>query len=210
MEYKVCNECNQELPISNFSKHPSCRDGYRPKCKACELELYRRTPQEIVKRMYAHQKENSIKRNHPLPNYTQNELKKWMLSQPNFNELFTNWVNSNYNPKLVPSGDRLDNKLPYTLDNLRLVTWAENHLASNVTIRKGIDITTHRPVMLYDMGGNFIAEFVSVSDCARYLNTSKSYVSKVCEGKEIKQKNPDGTYRYYIPVSVKNHIVRYK
>ena len=35
MDSKFCMQCNNDLPISNFGKCKSCRDGYYRYCKTC-------------------------------------------------------------------------------------------------------------------------------------------------------------------------------
>ena len=32
---KVCRDCGQEKPFTDFAKMGTCRDGYRPSCKSC-------------------------------------------------------------------------------------------------------------------------------------------------------------------------------
>lgn len=32
---KLCNKCNRVLPVFNFHKDSTCRDGYKNQCKAC-------------------------------------------------------------------------------------------------------------------------------------------------------------------------------
>src|SRR5690242_1736563 len=36
---KVCNRCDTEKDLSEFSKHNSTRDGLRPYCKPCAVEI---------------------------------------------------------------------------------------------------------------------------------------------------------------------------
>ncbi len=40
METKVCNKCNEELPITSFCRH-SGSNYYRPECKQCNNKLSR-------------------------------------------------------------------------------------------------------------------------------------------------------------------------
>jgi len=34
---KTCTHCNKELPIEAFSKSKRTLDGYRPRCKQCNV-----------------------------------------------------------------------------------------------------------------------------------------------------------------------------
>lgn len=87
---------------------------------------YRRTKNGLIIKIYNSQLRSSKKRNHEKPKYTLEELKKWFYKQHNFDELYINWVNSNYDKKLTPSCDRINNYKGYSFDNIRLVTWYEN------------------------------------------------------------------------------------
>jgi 5-methylcytosine-specific restriction endonuclease McrA len=35
MAAKKCSKCGEEKPLVQFYKHPECKDGHRPDCKAC-------------------------------------------------------------------------------------------------------------------------------------------------------------------------------
>jgi hypothetical protein len=38
--FKICSKCKEELPLENFGKHKSERDGYASRCKKCNHENY--------------------------------------------------------------------------------------------------------------------------------------------------------------------------
>jgi hypothetical protein len=42
---------------------------------------------------------------------------------------------------------------------------------------------TSKPILQYDLDGNFIKEWESISECARILNLNKSGISQVCTGR---------------------------
>ena len=42
IEYKICNKCNKEKPLSEFSKNKRMKDGYLNQCKECRYELDKR------------------------------------------------------------------------------------------------------------------------------------------------------------------------
>ena len=59
---KVCNQCNHELPYSDFVKDKHSKDGYTSKCKKCrnkQKKEYRRTCADKIK---AYQSEYDRKR----------------------------------------------------------------------------------------------------------------------------------------------------
>ena len=51
---------------------------------------------------------------------------EWLLKQKLFHDLYSEWVLSNYDKLLKPSCDRLDEKKPYSFNNIELKTYGEN------------------------------------------------------------------------------------
>ena len=51
METKVCKECGQSLPISNFSKNKATKDGLANYCKKCDKERRRKSSGGITLKM---------------------------------------------------------------------------------------------------------------------------------------------------------------
>lgn len=88
---------------------------------------YRRTLTGLTVRIYTNQVGSSKDRNHPAPAYTKAELTKWLLAQPLYHTLHSQWVSFCYYKWLTPSVDRIDSTKPYTLDNIQLMTWIDNH-----------------------------------------------------------------------------------
>jgi hypothetical protein len=175
---KVCSICGKEKPVSEFRFSQGRPASY---CKLCANErakLYRRTLLGHLRSIYSKQKHSSIKRGHPQPTYTFEELKEWFISQPNFKKLWKAWKNSGYNTQLSPSVDRLDDSKGYSFDNIRLVTWYEN-------CKKGID-NKKRKVNQYDLEGKYLKTFNSISDALRYLGkrTKASHITRCCKGEQ--------------------------
>jgi hypothetical protein len=50
----------------------------------------------------------------------------WAFNSDDFNNLYTDWVESGYNRKLCPTVDRIDSKYGYFLENMRWITHSEN------------------------------------------------------------------------------------
>ena len=49
---KQCKDCGEVKPLDEYHKHPSCKGGFRPKCKACtnrENRAYYEENKESVK-----------------------------------------------------------------------------------------------------------------------------------------------------------------
>ena len=126
---KKCKMCCLSLSVSCFGKHPENADGLKGKCKNCLTKMsnaYKKTKSGLPARMYENQKTNSKRRRMSPPAYTIEELRKWLTEQTLFDILYENWKESGYVRTLVPSCDRIDDRLPYTLENIVLMTWAEN------------------------------------------------------------------------------------
>ena len=200
---KQCIDCNQTLPYTAFSKKASCKDGYNVRCKQCNTNKYKRgTLERVIKKIYLTQIDNSIKRNHPLPSYTFNELVDWVKQQPNWDDLYNTWIQSNYERMLAPSIDRLDSLLPYSLSNIRLVSWKVNQQQSADDKYYGIDTRILRPVRAINKDGSIHKEYYSIKAAMRDMNTSSYHgITSVADGKPIK----DGKGNAYMPRTYKGY-----
>jgi len=176
---KVCTKCGQEKSLSEFHKDKYSNDGYTSNCKECRNKRshkWRKTKIGLIKNIYKHEKECSIKRGHSLPKYTYEELEVWVLSQPNFNDLYDKWVKSNYDRMLSPSINRLDNNKGYSFDNIELVSWEVNHYKQGEEIiEKGANRCV--PLLEFDLEGNLIQEYFSISTACRKYNVSEASIN---------------------------------
>lgn len=182
---KKCNKCKKEYSIDFFSKDLSSFDKLQARCNKCNKKIckeYRRTKTGLVYKIYAQQKKSSIQRGHVLPEYSKEELYKWIKKQDNFEGLYKNWANSSYDRYLVPSVDRVDDYKPYTLKNIRLVTWRENEARSFEDRKKGINNKISKTVYQYDKCKNFIKEWYSSQQAQRELGIFQANISKVALG----------------------------
>jgi len=145
---------------------------------------YYRSMIGVITRLYGNQKVDSKRRGHPAPEYTKKELIVWMYEN-DYETVFNEWVDSDYEKMLRPSCDRLDDSLHYTLDNIRLVTWKENDRKAKHDMRTGKIKTTftHRRINQLTMKGIKIREFMSLMDAQRTLNISNGNISGCCNGK---------------------------
>ena len=132
---KLCYLCKQRKSRDEFHKskgrndglEPTCKkcDGLEPTCKKCRVIVDSR-PRILASKMYSRQKQSSIRRGHPLPDYDRKWLTEWLMSRDNFKDMHTKWIESNMESDLRPSVDRINPLKPYTKDNIQLVTWGEN------------------------------------------------------------------------------------
>lgn len=167
------------------------KDGYINVCIDCKKKYqkdskndakYYKTKKGVIRVIYKTQIFSSKKRNHVLPLYTKDELREWLFLN-GFEKLYQNWVKSGYKKYQKPSVDRLDDYKPYSLDNIRLVTWQENEDKSHFDLKNALSKSGEqcKPVLQFDLEGNFIREFISHNEAQRQTNIFQIY--NVCNGK---------------------------
>lgn len=182
---KQCTKCNEVKDLSNFDKRKTSSDGVRNNCKACaKLENieYRHTMRGVITNIFSNQRYRSLRRNHPAPNYTKNELIQWAFEQDCFHELFKTWVLSGYSKWLKPSFDRLNDYLPYTLDNIQIITWKENDDKGNDDIKSGINNKNSKSVTQSTIDNMFVEKYYSTQQASRDTGIHRSNISSCCRG----------------------------
>ena len=187
MTTKICTKCNCEKELTEYGIVKKTFDGRNQVCKICNAEIsreQRKTKDGLTCRMYYNQKKNAKARNYALPNYSMVELREWVYSQPNFNELYDNWVKSGYDKDLIPSADRLDDYKSYTFDNIQLVTFRENLDNGMTNIKLGINNKPNKAVYQMDLYGTVINEFNSLHIAERETGIDCRSISRVCLGKK--------------------------
>lgn len=179
---KKCKDCKETKPYNGFYKDKSIPDGHWNRCKLCE-KLRVATPELFIKTIYRSQVLSSKRRQHPLPNYTPEELYKWLIKQPNYKELFTTYRRT-LKRLDAPSIDRLDDYEPYTLDNIRLISWKENKNRYHSDVKKGVNTKVSKAINQYDMEGNFIATYHSLAEAYRVTGVSRVSIRKCAIGQQ--------------------------
>jgi hypothetical protein len=149
-------------------------------CERLKCKEYERTKVGVISTIYRSQKASSKKRKMPPPSYSYLFLKDFLIDDLLFNFLYNNWVNSGYETLLKPSIDRLDDLLPYTLNNIRLTTWGINKKKYNTDRTQGIDKQQNKAVVQFDTYGNKINEFFSASEANRKTGISRPDISVCC------------------------------
>jgi len=190
---KRCTNCKAEKSVDSFniqSLH----------CKLCvntKRKIYGRTKKGIVTNIYKGQKSTSIKRGHVPPNYTLKELRPWLLAQPKFHVLHEKWVASNYDIWKKPSLDRLNDDLPYGLDNMTITTWRINFrkqtLRTTKLIKKNAGYKPKEIIQL-TMDGCYVAKYPSYVEAIACNKVFQSHLSIACR---LGNKNVGGYYWMY-------------
>lgn len=143
---------------------------------------YYRTITGLISNMFSNQRKTSRRRKHSPPQYSHQEFLDWVLSQPNFDALYTKWKKNDYNRFYVPSIDRIDDTKPYSFDNITLTDWKTNFDKGNSDRKSCKKITLHRPVWQLDLSGKKIRKFLSVASAARETGTQRVSLYKTCGG----------------------------
>ena len=175
---KICNTCEQSLSLSCFNKAAANTGGYMYLCKTCEL-AYRRTYKARLGIMYKSQKSNSKNRSHPAPNYSLADFIEW-AEKNGYASIHAVWEASAFSKNLTPSADRLNDDLPYSLDNIRLVTWKENNDKGHTDFVSGKLQNKHTAVRQLTKDGACVAVYVSQLAAHRATGVSQGNIGIVC------------------------------
>lgn len=127
-------------------------------------EKARRTPNGVITALFWHMKRRSKKRKHAAPKFTKVQLTKWLYDN-GFQELYDGWVASGYNCWEKPSCDRLDDSKGYSFDNMRLVTWKENHDKN----KRELERKSRKVIQQVDLDGTVTKEWESIAQAKREL-----------------------------------------
>jgi len=180
MENKRCTKCRETLLKSCFSKTSY---GLNPRCIKCDNAIcreYSRSKRGLLIKIYAHQSRASKKRGHNPPEYTREELGNWLMEHPLFDDLYANWVASEYNSAFTPSIDRLDNYKGYSFNNIQLMTWGENRSKNHRDVLNGLNNKKNYSIVQLNHNGEIIKEYHSIRQAKR--ETGRHSIDRYCNG----------------------------
>jgi hypothetical protein len=200
MQTKKCTKCGEVRKFSEFYGDKRSSDLLVSSCKECEIirkRQYRRTKTGLITQIYASQKITSKKRKHSPPSYSKKELRQWMFGQDVFHTLFDQWVLSGFSKPTVPSCDRLDDYLPYTLNNIAITMWAENELRGHQDRRNGVNNKCSKEVIGIHKISGVKVEFCSTRQAERKTGIQHTNISACCTGK-IKSRYAGGFLWKYV------------
>lgn len=186
---QTCSHCHIELPFNAFHKGGNT-NGLSALCRTCSSEATKaraRTIPGLIKRIYNNQRMTTKKMGRPAPTYTVEELLAWVEQQPHFPSLYANWVASSYEKFLIPSIDRKDNEISYTLDNIQLTTWRQNlDNQKSMNINGEYLHSDSKAVEQYTLEGEYVTTHGSIAIAMRAVTgkrTSVTNISNVCNEK---------------------------
>ena len=178
---KICTKCFGLLPLSEYYRHTQVRGGYHSECKKCLTKRTKenhKTKSGLIAKMYNGQRQASKQRGHPKPAYTLNELLAWVVAQSSFHTLSDAWVDGGYERLSIPSCDRINSLLPYTLDNLQVVTCDENISNGHRDMSNGIFGNT-TPVLQKNRNGDIVGRFKSTTEAERLTGTHHTHICEL-------------------------------
>lgn len=178
-----CTKCLELKPKMDFTRRLNRKSGHRSSCRVCSNIVsnnYKKSKEGLIRRILIQQIRSSKQRAHNPPNYSLDEFRDWFYSQDNFEKLYLDWVASEYNKNLVPSVDRIDDLKPYSFENIRLITLAENVKKSHLDKVNGVTGRDMKTVYQYDKDLIFITSYHSTSYAAKQIGVSQTNISKRC------------------------------
>ena len=139
-------KCKKDMSLIDFSvydlnpiiEYDNIRNNFKEDDERNKLSngnLYYYSHKGLIAKMYQHMVENSRSRGMNVV-LSRKDFVQW-LSNNNFRELYQNYWNSNFNPMLVPSINRLDDLRPYTYKNMELNTFEHNINYQKITDYRG-------------------------------------------------------------------------
>ena len=140
---------------------------------------FRRTPKGVLTNIYAAQRTNSPKRGFGPVGYTLKQFHERFLVDPRFLQLHQAWLALGCPYREKPSVDRIDPLKGYTLENVQIMTWAENHAKGMAEA----SLTHGHGVIQLDMNGNEIARFESMAEASAKTGVCRSSLPKACDGR---------------------------
>ncbi len=179
---KTCTKCLIEKSFSEFVKDKRARWGVGSECRSCfnsRSGSLKKTERGCISKIYRSQVNHSKKRGHQPPKYTKDQLTEW-LHLNGFSELFNKWKLSGYLKSEAPSCDRHDDSKGYSLCNIQLVTWKENH----AKLRK--------PVNQLTLSGELIARHDSITAAGITVSVKPINITSTITGKQ----KTSGGYRW--------------
>lgn len=144
---------------------------------------YKRTKKGLAANIYSAQRKKSRENGFDMPSYTLEEFKIWLFAQPRFELLYSNWVASDYNKMVSPSGDRDDDYKGYSLERLTLMTWQENKDKYHRDAINGINNKQNSAVIRTHQFNGEETEYYSHAEASRQTGISRKCITSVCVGR---------------------------
>ncbi len=99
------------------------------------------------------------------------------INDRRFIRYYKEWVKGGYTKQLKPSVDRRNRKLGYEMDNIEVMSWAENRYKQNWERR------SRKGRVCQLLGEKVVKVYLSQKDAIQQSGLSQSQMSKVLNGK---------------------------
>ena len=196
--------CNVELSLDSFAIQSTGKLGRRSTCKQCVKEEYRQTPKGVIHSMYSGQLWREKNKGIAL-HYSKTELTAWLYSSNQFEQMFDAWKASGFDQRLRPTCDRIDEHGDYSLNNLQLLTYANNSNKYYDSAKNGSNTKKCKAVSCFNKDNELVATYHSLSAAARAVGSTPANIRNVCERKPLRSGD-----HIYTPMSAAGYIWRYR
>ena len=140
---------------------------YNKEVRRIKVATFRKTEKGVASEIFNRQVRSSKSRKTNPPEYSREDFYHWVFNHKDFNTLYNNWVNSEYDTNKKPSVDRLNDYLPYTFENIQLTTWGDNKELEYTRRKNGKNNKVNKAVLKYSKQGVFIEEYYSLAEAGR-------------------------------------------
>ena len=180
---KICTYCKEKLPLENFRSRKGDKvnkDGKSPSCLKCELKKQkelRRSYLGKLKQVYHCQVSSSKRRGYEKPKYTLTEFIDMFKEDKEYKRLYDDWKKNNYDKKLAPSFDRLNDYETYSFENFnKWMTFEENNKKYHSDSFNGINTKQCKAVIGTCLKTGIEKEYHSIAQAKRETKASKIYL----------------------------------
>jgi len=143
----------------------------------------RRTKDGLLGTIHNQQKARSKRRGHKPPEYDLTAFRAYALNLPLFHDLYTIWVDSDYEKDLIPSFNRISNHIGYSFENIYLTDWKTNNRLGRQHIIDGIDLTACKTTKQYSRDGKLLGVYHSSQEASRKTKVNAGHIRSCCTDK---------------------------
>jgi hypothetical protein len=176
MKIKICTECDRELPLIQFSKDKTHKDGLSSHCKDCrfnyKLRYNKKYPWKSVFQDIKTRCNN--KKCKFYKNYGGRGI-KCLITEEELKQL---WFRDKAYLMKIPSIDRKDNDGNYVFKNCHFIEKSENSFKSNITSPHS------KKVKQLDLKNKTIKIWNSIIQASRSLNVASSHIINCAKHKK--------------------------
>ena len=179
---KKCGRCQKWKELYEFNKNQHNFSGYVNWCRICEHEKIKeykiKYPEKFILRNIKARCNNP--KHHHAKWYHDKGIKCLITAE----EILKLMIRDGYWKMDDPTIDRIDNAGNYTFKNCRFIERPLNSKKDKF-----------KPILLYDLKGNFIREFKSVKEAAIFTNQTSENISFCLIGKYKQASNSIWRYK---------------